>query len=240
MNKLYFCSLVFLWGANLNTPAGEDQSATHAAANYRGPKPYTAEYTNAVLNTFLPIVEDFCRQLDIPCPKPLTTNHVTKVGVGYRKVGELEAGLKLTNGNTFEFAHGFVDSFCAPTSYLCNCWRVQDTPAYTGEVRVTLKAAVPYVRERLERLGIPALTGLVQGKPHATGDALSTNGYTIPYLTIGWSSPTADCFVDVEFDANRGRIDKVFMSSWKFNRPAPLKVEPPMAADLDEPARQSK
>src|SRR6266498_132389 len=178
----------------------------------------TGEYTNAVLVALLPIIGDYCNKLELPCPYPLQTNHVQRVGVGHNETGEVQGGIVLTNGYSFAFNHGYVYTFYTSTSYLNNCDTADEIPRFTGKVRIAKDKAVTIAREKLVKLEITVLNRLLKGKPTISGPLVKKE-YTLPYYVIRWSDWQHS--VQVEFNAEKGRIEGVDMGGREFFKPPP-------------------
>ncbi|HXA44509.1 MAG TPA: hypothetical protein VNZ25_03310, partial [Candidatus Angelobacter sp.] len=188
----------------------------------------TVQYAHAVLLAILPYVSDFSKRLDLPVPTLITTNQVA----GFKcdpRLGQTGGTLILTNGCQFTFLDGRVTIYRSPKSY----FSLQDPdliPHFYGPVKLTEKQALAVALGVIDKLGYQR-TEFNANKPPTmtTPEKIGTN--YIPRYRFRWLDPnfpafqdspaTSPALLDIEVNAENGKVEMVVISSRYTRRPSP-------------------
>lgn len=188
----------------------------------------TAQYSHAVLLAILPFVSDFSNRLDLPVPRPLTTNQVSAFKCDPR-LGQTGGALTLTNGCQFTFLDGRVTLYRSPRSY----YSLQDPneiPQLYGEVRLTEGEALNVALGAIDKLGYERSVFNASHTPSVMRpEKIGTN--CIPRYRFRWLDPNFPAFqdetvstpalFDVEINAENGKVEMVVINSRSTRRPSP-------------------
>jgi hypothetical protein len=191
----------------------------------------TAEYSNAVLVAVLPHISEFAKQIDLPLPQQIKTEQVAGCGiVPYRTRGsgghDTPVGVVLTNGWSFRFIDGWVNSFSSPDCYF-GLQDPQQIPRFFGTVRMKPAEAAGLARETIRRLGIPL--EIFFAEQEARIHPLETVGANVvPRYRIEWVNPVGGQTVEVEVNADARRVESMSLRSSYIKKPPPrITVIPP-------------
>lgn len=196
----------------------------------------TAQYSHAVLLAILPFVSDFSKRLDLPVPTPITTNQVS----GFKcdpRLGQTGGALTLTNGCQFTFLEGRVTLYRSPKSYF-SVQAPDEIPRLYGPVKITEKRALGIATRVIEKLGYDKSVFNANRPPSVTPPEKVGTNY-IPRYRFRWLDPnflgfqdstaTAPALLDVEVNAENGKIEMVVINSRSTRRPSPkVDVIPPL------------
>jgi hypothetical protein len=196
----------------------------------------TTQYSHAVLLAVLPYISDFSKRLDLPVPAPITTNQVS----GFKcdpRLGQTGGVLTLTNGCQFTFLEGRVTLYRSPESY----FSLQDMeliPRFYGPVRLTEKQSLAIALSVIGKLGYEKSAFNASKPPLITPPEKIGTNY-IPRYRFRWLDPNVPTFqdaaatipalLDVEVNAESGRIEMVVINSRYTRQPSPkVDMAPPL------------
>jgi hypothetical protein len=191
----------------------------------------TAQYSNAVLLATLPHVSDFAKNLNLPVPLPITTNHVQRFQPE-RSQGHVGGWLILTNGFQFWYERGNVHIFETPRNFY-NAQDPDKISEFYGPLKMNKKEAIQIARDTIKKLGYSEKTFTdgwklnVEGPPH-----IKTN--TIPFYRVEWVDPKDNESASARFDidAENKRVVGLYYSNRNRWHPEP-KIDVPVELESD-------
>jgi hypothetical protein len=140
------------------------------------------------LESGLPMISSFCEKLDLPVPRPVTTNQVAKLrGIPFGPDG---GSLYITLTNQFEFwiEHGTVMAFSSPT----NVNRMGDArlfPLAYGPINLSRDEAIEEARQALQRLGYELSEVYADQEPAKVESPVPRGPKTISFYRIQRNDP---------------------------------------------------
>ena len=195
----------------------------------------TAQYSNAVLVALLPYVSDFSKNLELPIPTPITTNHVRQFKCSPR-LDLMGGNIVLTNGYEFSFVHGRVGLYRSPKCYFF----LQDPdriPDFYGPVKISEAEVLQIARQAIKKIGYTDALSDANGVPEITRPAqIGTN--VVPRYRIKWRSPneldpkSPRSSIDFEINATTKQVEMMYLGNTKNRRPSPkVDVHPPIISN---------
>jgi hypothetical protein len=194
--------------------------------------PVSAAYSNACMNTLMPIFTDFAAKLNLPMSLPITREQCTNVECWLDK-GEPSVQIILTNGARFNFNHGYVFAFYAGDNfYWGDSWGqpvVKPEDLYWPQP-VSTNEMIQLARDAIRKLGYDKKLPEVENQPStvfAMQDS-GTNHFT--RYQVGWDPVDIPGMsgwkVSVEVDAKTKSIKSIYLDSTNLWR-GPPKIDVP-------------
>jgi len=192
----------------------------------------TAQYSNAVLVALMPYVSDFSKNLELPIPTPITTNHVRQFRCSPR-LDLMGGNIVLTNGYEFSFVHGRVGLYRSPQCY----YFLQDPnriPEFYGRVKISEAEALQIAHTAITKIGYTDALLDANSVPEITKPVhIGTN--VVPRYRVKWRSPNGlfpespRSSIDFEIDATTKQIHMMYLGNTNTWRPNPkVDVHPPI------------
>jgi len=213
---------------------GANRSALRADEG-RPTAPVSKAFADAFLVAILPQVSEFILKAGLSIPTPLTTNQVDMSQVfcsTYR--GQPLAQVYLSNGDRFNYEHGYVHAFYAHDVFyqVQKVGRVED---FLGRKNMATNAAIALARSTLERLGYTGKSPrLGFGAPIFVG----TDKFTRYF--VHFHRPEDNSWIAAfEIDLGDKAIKSIYIDDPSLYRDPPevsLPVEPKMSDHAEPPA----
>lgn len=201
----------------------------------------TAMYSNAMLVAILPHVSDCAKQLDLPIPKPITTNQVAHFGASPYK-DFIAGGIWLTNHYWFVFENGYVGGFRSPDDWFTMADEYWDhLERYVGKDNMTTNEAIELARNSFYKLGYKPEDFHVDRQPtNLEGPYENKKLGHIPCCKVEWNSPEAtsqeefdlSCKIRFDIDLQQKQVVGMTLVSKRFFRPDPkIDIVPELESD---------
>lgn len=153
------------------------------ASSPRSSKAVSVGQSNALMRFILPQISEWSRQLNLPIPVPVTSNHIANV---IMKDPDWDIRVELTNEFTFAYAQGYVRGFQTRDTF----WRrdpgaLVDEKSFWGEWKMNQEDAVALVRQAVQKIGGEAEAALMKEAPTVLKPD-SVAHYVAPRYWIEW------------------------------------------------------
>ncbi|MCF7669904.1 MAG: hypothetical protein K9N48_09045 [Verrucomicrobia bacterium] len=196
----------------------------------------TMQYSNAVLVALLPHFSDFSQKLELPVPRPITTNHVQRFVTGGPVIEgypvDVQGHLVLTNGYEFWYSWGHVTGFLSPGDYYA-AQDVERVPEFFGTLRLDQSEAVVVAREALAAAGYANHLPITSKKPQELRGPKKYKDQIIPHYHLVWKSEDkGQGYVKVDVDGESGFVTGLSISATNLWRSPPkIPVQPELESE---------
>jgi hypothetical protein len=171
------------------------------------------------MNALMPIFTDFAAKLDLPMSLPITREQCTNVECWLDK-GQPSVQIILTNGDRFNFNHGYVFAFYAGDNfYFGDSWGqpvVNPADLYWSHP-ISTNEMIRLAQKAIHKLGYDEKLPEVKNKPNtvfAMKDS-GTNHFT--RYQVGWDPVDVPGIsgwkISVEVDAKTETIKSIFLEN---------------------------
>jgi hypothetical protein len=198
------------------------------------PRPHVnPEYARKLLPIVLRAVDAYGKILNLPIPRPLSTNQVARFEVGDNG-GWPHSELELTNGWRFIYRNSMVNGYYTPDNLFgfSPSGRRMLIKDYTGKWNLTDTQAIALVRQTIAKLNFPTNLVHMDFKPKIQKPLLAG----IPRYQIEWeftppktSELEVDAYpqswVEAEVDMDKGMLKSLYYDDITFwHHPPPIDV----------------
>lgn len=199
------------------------------------------EYASKLLPIVLHAVDDYGRLLNLPTPRPLTTNEVARFEL-YDYGGWPHSVVELTNGWQFVCRNSMVNGFYAPDNLFGNLpsGRKVLIKDYVGKWNLTEAQAIALVKRTIARLNCPTNLVHMDFKPKVQKPLLPG----IPRCEFEWEfapHETGELEVEVypqswvkaEVDMDKGELKSLYYDDkayWNERPPIDVPISAPQQA----------
>ena len=191
------------------------------------------EYAWKLMPIVLRAVDDYAKILNLPIPRPLTTNHVARFKLSDNG-GWPHSVVELTNGWQFVYRNSMVNGYYAPDNLFWFSRSNQRTliKDFTGKWNMSEAQAIALVKRTLAKLNYPTNLMHMDFKPQVSKPSVPG----IPRYRIEWEftpPKTSDLQVDAyvqswieaEVDADKGVLKSLYFDNQAlWNHPPPIDV----------------
>jgi len=183
------------------------------------------EYAWKLVPIVLRAVDDYGKALELPIPRPLTTNHVARFHLE-DNLGRPHCELELTNGWQFIYRDSMVNGYYAPDNLFDSDQRPILIKDFVGKWNMTEAEATALIRRTLARLNYPTNLVRMDFAPKVNKPAVPG----IPRYSFWWwcENETHDDLVskvEAEVDADKRELKSLYFEHTAFwNHPPPIDV----------------
>jgi hypothetical protein len=196
----------------------------------------TVAYSNALLVAVMPHVTDFAKKLDLPVAQPITIAQVERFNC-FPRSDHIGGRLILTNGCSFIFDHGRVESFESADTF-AYLQEPRLVPKFYGPIKITEAQALQIAHGAIKKLGYTDEMLAANQRPEIKPPK-KDRGHLIARYNFRWIDPTRGGdtnhpppSIEFEINATTGEIQMVTIFNPNTFRPDPkLNVKPVIAGE---------
>ncbi len=175
------------------------------------------EYGYRLLPIVMKAVDEYGKKLDLPLPRPLTTNHVERFKCEDNG-GWPHSEFELTNGYRFIYRNSMVNGFYAPDEFFASDKRKILIRDFTGKWNMTESEVVALARKTVARLGYPKGFAHTEEQPQIQKPVM-VGKELIPRYKVIWMHPNPQemtQWIEVEVDADKGTVKSLYFDDQSF------------------------
>jgi hypothetical protein len=174
------------------------------------------DYAGKLIPITLKAIDEYGAKLQLPLPRPLTTNHVAVFSL-HDNNGWPHADIELTNGWKFVYRNSMVNGYYAPDNLCNNDNRPKLVKEFIGKWNLTTNQAITLIKRTVAKMNYPTNLVLMDFKPRVLVPALPG----IPRYNIYWWAENAAhddlvCKVEAEVDADKGELKSFYFDNVAF------------------------
>ncbi len=193
------------------------------------------DYAWTLVPIVLRAIDDYGKALDLPIPRPLTTNHVARFHL-QDNLGRPHCEVDLTDGWRFIYRDNMVNGYYMPDNLFNSDQHPILIKDFVGQWNITENEAIALIRHSIGRLNHPAKLVRMDFRPRIRKPALPG----IPRYWIEWhcENETHDDLVskvEAEVDADRRELKSLYFEHkafWGRRPPIDVPISLPMASEM--------
>lgn len=175
------------------------------------PPSMNPEYAWKLIPIMFKAIDEYAQKLQLPIPRPLTTNNVAKVEA-YNNEGWPHCEIWLTNGWHFVYRHTMVCGYYAPDNFFDSDDRKIHIKDFEGKWNLTTNRAIEIIRQTIAKLAYP--TNHIHINDATTFiHAAAVDEDRIPRLNFEWYyEPNDDLQSRLEAEVNmeNGKLESLY------------------------------
>jgi hypothetical protein len=194
--------------------------------------PHTSpEYAWKLIPIMLKAIDEYGKKLSLPVPRPLTTNHLTKIEV-HNNGGWPHSEVWLTNGWHFVYRHTMVCGYHMPDEI--NKFGPMHIKDFAGKWNLTTNQAIEVVKATLAKLDYPTNNVHTDFEPTVFTPAGEFRKI-IPRYIVEWYYKNASghqtSTIEAEVNADNGKLESLFYDDktyWDSRPPIDVPISLPV------------
>jgi len=195
------------------------------------------DYAWKLLPIVLRAVDEYGKALELPVPRPLTTNHVARFKVSDNG-GWPHSELELTNGWRFVYRNTAVNGYYAPDALFDFDLHPILIKDLSGKRSMSEGDAVKLIRRAMTKLNYPASLVQMDFKPKVIKSAVPS----VPRYQFWWHALDKDkesmvSRVEAEMDMAKGELKSLYFDNkelWNTAPPIDVPIAAPVSRDRVE------